>query len=223
MKTTFHLSSEVPLFSQRISASRWKVGTLWKLGPRRLTFFLQGLKSLDIHTFMYISLSLPLTFPFLHFFAQRHKLECLSRYVWLDSTPADHPSHTAPSLAEHVLFWEAAENEWMNDLVCLLKGTQTNWKVWGGAGSAGLQFQRQKQTRVQSAPFKWNSNSETERNTPVTPKWFQPRQCCCCLCYPGEYLRLGTLISYNWTQVLEACDCLNLLYIYFDLCVYATG
>ena len=36
-----------------------------------------------------------------------------------------------------------------------------------------------------------------EKNTPVNPNWFQPCQCCCCLCYPGEYLRLGTLISYN--------------------------
>ena len=62
----------------------------------------------------------------------------------------------------------------------------------------------------------------TERNTPVIPNWFQPCQCCCCLCYPGEYLRLGTLISYNWAQVFEACDCLMLLSIYFDLYVTAT-
>ena len=27
--------------------------------------------------------------------------------------------------------------------------------------------------------------------------WFQSCQCCCCLCYAGEYLGLGTLISYN--------------------------
>ena len=40
-----------------------------------------------------------------------------------------------------------------------------------------------------------------ERNTPVIPNWFQPCQCCCCLCYSGEYLRLGTLIRYNWAQV----------------------
>ena len=51
----------------------------------------------------------------------------------------------------------------------------------------------------------------TERKTPVIPNLFQP---CCCLCYPGEYLRLGTLISYNWAQVLEACDCLKPLAIY---------
>ena len=30
---------------------------------------------------------------------------------------------------------------------------------------------------------------------------------------------LGILISYNWAQVLEACDCLKLLSIHFDLCV----
>ena len=60
-----------------------------------------------------------------------------------------------------------------------------------------------------------------ERNTLVNPNWFQPCQCWCCLCYPGEYLRLGTLISYNWAQVLEACDCLKLLSIHFDLCVDA--
>ena len=35
--------------------------------------------------------------------------------------------------------------------------------------------------------------------------------------------RLGTLISYNLAQVLEACDSLKLLSIYFDLCVDATG
>ena len=27
-------------------------------------------------------------------------------------------------------------------------------------------------------------------NTLVNPNWLQPCQCCCCLCYPGEYLRL---------------------------------
>ena len=43
------------------------------------------------------------------------------------------------------------------------------------------------------------------------------------VCYPGEYLRLRTLISYNGAQVLEACDCLKLLSIYFDRCVDATG
>ena len=39
---------------------------------------------------------------------------------------------------------------------------------------------------------------------------------------PWRGIRLGTLISYNWAQVLEACDCLKLLTIYFDLCVDAT-
>ena len=38
------------------------------------------------------------------------------------------------------------------------------------------------------------------RNTPVIPNWFQPCQYCCCLCYPGEYLGLGTLVSYNWLK-----------------------
>ena len=62
-----------------------------------------------------------------------------------------------------------------------------------------------------------------EKNTLVNPNWFQPFQCCCCLCYPGEYLRLATLVSYNSAQVLEACDCLKHLSIHFDLCVDATG
>ena len=63
----------------------------------------------------------------------------------------------------------------------------------------------------------------SERNTPVIPNWFQLCQCCCCLCYTGEYLRLGTLISYNWDQVLETCDSPKLLSIHFDLCVAATS
>ena len=62
-----------------------------------------------------------------------------------------------------------------------------------------------------------------ERNTPVIPNWFQPCECCCCLCYPGEYLQLGTLIRYNWAKVLEAYDSLKLLSIYFDVSVDATG
>ena len=41
------------------------------------------------------------------------------------------------------------------------------------------------------------SHFGTERNTPVIPNWFQLCQCCCCLCYPGEYLRLGSLISFT--------------------------
>ena len=36
-------------------------------------------------------------------------------------------------------------------------------------------------------------------------------------------LRLRTLISFDWAKVLEACDCLKLLSIHFDLCVNATG
>ena len=43
-------------------------------------------------------------------------------------------------------------------------------------------------------------------------------QCCCHLCYPGEYLRLGTFNKHNW-----ACDCFKLLPIYFDLLVAAAG
>ena len=34
-------------------------------------------------------------------------------------------------------------------------------------------------------------------------------------------LGLGTLIIYNWAQVLEVCDCLKRLSIYFHLCVDA--
>ena len=36
----------------------------------------------------------------------------------------------------------------------------------------------------------------TEKNAPVISKWFQPCQCCCRPCYPGAYLRLGTLVTY---------------------------
>ena len=39
----------------------------------------------------------------------------------------------------------------------------------------------------------------------------------------GEYLRLGTLVRYHRAKVFEACDCLKLLSIHFDLCVDATG
>ena len=72
----------------------------------------------------------------------------------------------------------------------------------------------------------WQGSTQSylgiERNTPVIPNWFQPCQCCCCQCYTGEYLRLGTLISCKWAQVLEVCDCLELLTTYFNLCVDAT-
>ena len=47
------------------------------------------------------------------------------------------------------------------------------------------------------------SSFGTERNAPVIPNWFQPCQCCCCLCYPGEYLRLGTLVRYTWPRYLK--------------------
>ena len=59
--------------------------------------------------------------------------------------------------------------------------------------------------------------SELRETLLVIRNWLQPCQCCCCLYYPGEYLRLGTLISYNWAQVLEACDCPKPLSIHFDL------
>ena len=38
----------------------------------------------------------------------------------------------------------------------------------------------------------------TERNTPVIPNWFQPCKCCCCQCYPGEYLGLGIVTSFKY-------------------------
>ena len=34
---------------------------------------------------------------------------------------------------------------------------------------------------------------------------------------------LGTLVTYKGAQVLDACDCLKLLSIYFILCVDATN
>ena len=36
-------------------------------------------------------------------------------------------------------------------------------------------------------------------------------------------MRPGTLLSFNSAQILQACDCLKLLSILFDLCVEATG
>ena len=52
----------------------------------------------------------------------------------------------------------------------------------------------------------------TRRNTPVIPNWFQPSQCCCCLCYLGEYLGLGTYWSLWQSEasvrlVLSLCWC----------------
>ena len=60
-------------------------------------------------------------------------------------------------------------------------------------------------TRIQEDGYDKGAHQSylgAERNTLVNPNWFQPCQCCCCLCYPGEYLRLGTLISYKWAQVI---------------------
>ena len=61
-----------------------------------------------------------------------------------------------------------------------------------------------------------------ERNILINPNWFQPCQCCCCLCYPGDISRLDPS-SVITAQVFEACDCLKLLSVHFDLCVDATG
>ena len=62
-----------------------------------------------------------------------------------------------------------------------------------------------------------------ERNASVVPNWFQPRQSCCHLCYAWEYLMLANLVRYNWAPVLETCDCLKLLSVYFDLLVHVAG
>ena len=66
------------------------------------------------------------------------------------------------------------------------------------------------------------SHIKIKRNTPGVPNWFQPCQCYCRQCYPEEYIRLGTLVSNNWAHILEACDCLKLMSIYFDLFVDVT-
>ena len=64
---------------------------------------------------------------------------------------------------------------------------------------------------------------ENERNAPVIPNWFQPCQCYSRLGYPGEYLRLGTVVSYKSAYVLDACESLKLLSVYFGLHVDAAG
>ena len=61
------------------------------------------------------------------------------------------------------------------------------------------------------------TRERNRRISPVIRNWFQHCQYCCRLCYPGEYLRLGTIVRYNWTGVLEACDHLKLLSVHFDL------
>ena len=52
---------------------------------------------------------------------------------------------------------------------------------------------------------------------------FSPVSAAVVFCYPGEHLRFGTLVSHKGAQVLEVCDCLKLLTVYFDLCVDATS
>ena len=43
----------------------------------------------------------------------------------------------------------------------------------------------------------------TERGAPLVPNWFQACQCCCHLCYPGEYLRLGTIFITTESKYLK--------------------
>ena len=63
----------------------------------------------------------------------------------------------------------------------------------------------------------------TEGNAPVVPYWFQSWQCCCRHILKSISIRLGILVRYNWTQVLEACDCFKLLFVYCDLLVDTSG
>ena len=50
----------------------------------------------------------------------------------------------------------------------------------------------------------------TERNTPVIPHWFQPCQCCCCLCSLGEP-RTGKLRTQKLKSYLVRTQSLNVL------------
>ena len=58
--------------------------------------------------------------------------------------------------------------------------------------------------RVHDSPAYRKMDVTRERISRITSNWFQPCQCCCCLCYPGEYLRLRTLIGYNCAQACLA-------------------
>ena len=58
----------------------------------------------------------------------------------------------------------------------------------------------------------------TERNTPIIPNCFQSSQCCCCLCYPGEYVRLIRFIHTHTSHThtnrnlrVQTTDCENKL------------
>ena len=66
------------------------------------------------------------------------------------------------------------------------------------------------------------SHIGTKRNVPVVPNWFQPCQCCCCLCYPGKYLRLETFVSTTQPRSLKLVTP-RPLSVYFDLLVDAAG
>ena len=84
---------------------------------------LKGVTSLHNPIFKYILLSFPLTFHLLHFFVQRHKLECLSCYVCLHSTPAEPHHHPHPHT--RIIFRKKREwmSEWTNGLLYLAKGS----------------------------------------------------------------------------------------------------
>ena len=54
--------------------------------------------------------------------------------------------------------------------------------------------------------------------------WFQTGRCCCRLCYPGEYLRLGTLVIYNWARYSKLVTVLGfclftLIFLLMQWCV----
>ena len=63
----------------------------------------------------------------------------------------------------------------------------------------------------------------TERNAPIIPKLISTlsKLLSSVLSCPEEYLKFRTIATYNWAQVLEACDCLKLLstYWYFKFSV----
>ena len=69
--------------------------------------------------------------------------------------------------------------------------------------------------RVHDSQTYRNMNVTKERISRILELWeillsiqtgFQPCQCCCCLCYPGEYLRLGSLISHNVIYIVAPTE-----------------